>query len=165
MIRVILTSFMSIPWRNWSLIQKLRCGFVKLSAYETLINKTILNLLKICLVMVQWKSKTKSINNILTVVWGFAFKIHPCNYTVTPHSTQIHTHTHTHTHTDIYMNYYFVTTVFQFWIIIITHYPLDTEFKLNLHKSFRRPEGFLIVICPFNLRPMSRGYYYPTIFD
>ena len=106
MIRVILTSFMSIPWRNWSLIQKLRCGFVKLSAYETLINKTILNLLKICLVMVQWKSKTKSINNILTVVWGFAFKIHPCNYTVTPHSTQIHRHTHTHTHTHTYWHIY-----------------------------------------------------------
>ena len=37
-------------------------------------------------------------------------------------------------------------------------YPLDTERKLNVHKTFRkRPGRLLSVLCTFNLRPVSRG--------
>ena len=40
------------------------------------------------------------------------------------------------------------------------NYPVDTEYKLNVHKTFRRrPERLLNVLCTFNLRPVSTGYY------
>ena len=36
--------------------------------------------------------------------------------------------------------------------------PVDTERKLNLHKTFRRRPGRLLnVLCTFNLRPVSNG--------
>ena len=36
--------------------------------------------------------------------------------------------------------------------------PLDTERKLNVHKTFKRRPGHLLdVLYTFNLRPMSRG--------
>ena len=36
--------------------------------------------------------------------------------------------------------------------------PLDTGFKLNLHKTFRRCSGrFLNTLCRFNLRFLSNG--------
>ena len=37
-------------------------------------------------------------------------------------------------------------------------YPVDTERKLNLHKTFRgRPGHLPNVLCTFNLRPVSTG--------
>ena len=34
--------------------------------------------------------------------------------------------------------------------------PVDTERKLNVHKTFRRRRGRLLnVLCTFNLRPVS----------
>ena len=42
---------------------------------------------------------------------------------------------------------------------------MDTERKLNVHKTFRRPPGRLLnVLCTFNLRPMSRGSAGDIIF-
>ena len=36
--------------------------------------------------------------------------------------------------------------------------PVDTERKLNVHKTFRRRLGRLLnVLCTFNLRPVSTG--------
>ena len=36
--------------------------------------------------------------------------------------------------------------------------PVDTERKLDVHKTFRRRPGRLLnVLCPFNLRPVSTG--------
>ena len=36
--------------------------------------------------------------------------------------------------------------------------PVDTERKLNVHKTFRRRPGRLLnVLCTFNLRPVSTG--------
>ena len=36
--------------------------------------------------------------------------------------------------------------------------PIDTWLNLNVHKMFRRRPGFpLIVLCTFNLRPVSTG--------
>ena len=36
--------------------------------------------------------------------------------------------------------------------------PVDTERKLNVHKTFRRHPGrFLNVLCTFSLRPVSTG--------
>ena len=36
--------------------------------------------------------------------------------------------------------------------------PVDTERKLNVHKTLRRrPERLLNVLCTFNLRPVSTG--------
>ena len=40
----------------------------------------------------------------------------------------------------------------------ITHYPVDTGRKLNVHKTFRRRPGRLLnVLCTFNLCPVSTG--------
>ena len=37
-------------------------------------------------------------------------------------------------------------------------YPVDTERKLNVHKTFRRRPGRLLnVLCIFSLRPVSTG--------
>ena len=37
---------------------------------------------------------------------------------------------------------------------------VDTETKLNVHKTFRRRPGrFLNVLCTFNLRPVSAGLH------
>ena len=37
--------------------------------------------------------------------------------------------------------------------------PVDTECKLNAHKTFRRRPGCVLnVLCTFNLRPVSRGW-------
>ena len=37
-------------------------------------------------------------------------------------------------------------------------YPVDTERKLNLHKTFRRRPGRLLnALCTFNLRPVTTG--------
>ena len=45
-------------------------------------------------------------------------------------------------------------------------YPLDTERKLNVHKTFRRRPGRLLsVLCTFSLRPVSRGYGLNEIND
>ena len=92
------------------------------------------------------KSKTKSINNMLTIVWEFACKIHPLNYPVTPHGTQ--THIHMHPYAGIYVNYYFTTTVFQYWVITVTHYYYPPIFDspestcLLLHKQRPHSELF-----------------------
>ena len=38
--------------------------------------------------------------------------------------------------------------------------PVDTDRKLNVHKTFRRRPGHLLnVLCTFSLRPVSAGYY------
>ena len=38
-------------------------------------------------------------------------------------------------------------------------YPVDTGWKLNVHKTFRRRPGYLLnVSCTFNLCPVSTGY-------
>ena len=38
--------------------------------------------------------------------------------------------------------------------------PADTGYKLNVHKAFsRRPGRLLNVLCTFNLRRVSTGYY------
>ena len=43
--------------------------------------------------------------------------------------------------------------------IYINAFPLDTERKLNIHKTLRRcPGHFLDVLCNFNLYIMSRGF-------
>ena len=40
----------------------------------------------------------------------------------------------------------------------MTMAPVDTERKLNVHKTFRRRPGRLLnVLCTFNLRPVSTG--------
>ena len=37
-------------------------------------------------------------------------------------------------------------------------FPVDTERKLNVHKTFRRGPGRILdVLCTFNLRPVSTG--------
>ena len=42
--------------------------------------------------------------------------------------------------------------------IVKTSCPVDTERKLNVHKTFRRRPGRLLnVLCTFNLRPVSTG--------
>ena len=39
------------------------------------------------------------------------------------------------------------------------HYPLDTERKLNVHKTIKRSLGRLLnILCKFKLRPVSRGF-------
>ena len=39
-------------------------------------------------------------------------------------------------------------------------YPVDTGRKLNVHKTFgRRPGRLLNVLCTFNLRPLSTGWF------
>ena len=38
---------------------------------------------------------------------------------------------------------------------------VDTGRKFNVHKTFRRRPGRLLnVLCTFNLRPLSTGWYY-----
>ena len=42
--------------------------------------------------------------------------------------------------------------------------PQDTGRKLNEYKTYSRPPGCLLnVLCTFNLRPVSRGYYQKNI--
>ena len=44
------------------------------------------------------------------------------------------------------------------YITRIIKNPIDTERKLNVHKTFRRRPGHLLnVLCTFNLRPVSTG--------
>ena len=44
------------------------------------------------------------------------------------------------------------------WISSASRYPVDTDRKLNVHKTFRRRPGSLLkVLCTFNLRPVSIG--------
>ena len=43
--------------------------------------------------------------------------------------------------------------------VIYSTYPVNTERKLNVHKTFRRRPGRLLnVLCTFNLHPVSTGY-------
>ena len=48
------------------------------------------------------------------------------------------------------------SNVFQFRASTV--YPVDTQLKLNVHKTLRRHSGRLLnVLCTFNLRPVSTG--------
>ena len=45
-------------------------------------------------------------------------------------------------------------------ILLSTVYPVDIGPKLNVHKTFRRRPGRLLnLLCTFNLRPVSTGYF------
>ena len=45
-----------------------------------------------------------------------------------------------------------------------TNNPVDTERKLNVHKTFRRRPGRLLnILCMLNLRPVSTGKTYKLI--
>ena len=49
---------------------------------------------------------------------------------------------------------------FRVWsaVTALSQFPVDTGRKLNVHKTFRRRPGrLLIVLCTFNLRPVSTG--------
>ena len=47
-----------------------------------------------------------------------------------------------------------------FNIDLIDLFPVDTGRKLNVHKTFRRRPGRLLnVLCTFNLRPVSAGFF------
>ena len=48
--------------------------------------------------------------------------------------------------------------------VIRTVFPVDTQHRLNIHKTFRRHPGRLLnVLCKFNLRPVSMGVINLTV--
>ena len=51
-------------------------------------------------------------------------------------------------------------------VTVVFNFPVDTGRKLNVHKTFRRRPGRLLnVLCTFNLRPVSTGFFIAFFID